>query len=431
MTDPDPTATRAAADPFALFVDVHRRSLPAARADRRFNAGEHVWLGGRGAAQACRALAAAGAPDFSERFAAIPRAKGRDKLDYGELVALSGDFYETPSSLFDEKPSAVPWLWESNDLSDLRALFEGELRWIEERHKGAGGTQYPDYNVRLAWNAKAYVELALRNTDHFGWHNVQAYCRHHAEALKLALDARGKPDETFRRALYTNAFADHFLTDGFAAGHIRVPRAEIRGWAAEKGWGEKLAGALSKVLHDQDGHVDASSLHGVVDENARAANDGLHVRNARGASWYTRCDGQLFLDRGAVDSEAVKQAVDAVAASVGELLVAWTRRDLPRGVFAATELVAFPHPDEPALAAKFPADAPAAVLDALFESVQWYAKIPWIGPGLGRDHLKALFAALPDLMARFRANVGADADRDAELTRRIAPEYVAAFREIA
>lgn len=32
--------------------------------------------------------------------------------------------------------------------------------------------------------------------------------------------------ETFRWALFTNAFADHFLTDAFAAGHVRVPRAE-------------------------------------------------------------------------------------------------------------------------------------------------------------------------------------------------------------
>jgi hypothetical protein len=122
--------------------------------------------------------------------------------------------------------------------------------------------------------------------------------------------------------------------------------------------------------------------------------------------------------------------VAAVSASVTELLRAWRFGELPTGTYAATELVAFPHPEAPGLSAKFPADLPRAALDALYESIQWYAKIPWIA-GLGREHLAALFAALPELMARFRANVAADAARDVELTRRIAPGYVAAFEGIA
>ena len=173
-------------------------------------------------------------------FASISRRDGREHLQYGELVALSGDFYETPEELFNEKPSPLPWLYESNDLSDLQKIFSNELQWIEARQQGKGSKTYPNENIRLAWNAKSYVELALRNTDHFGWHNIVTYCKYHAEALQLASSSRGQETDIFRQALYTNAFADHFLTDGFAAGHIRVPRSEILCWAQNKGYGERL-----------------------------------------------------------------------------------------------------------------------------------------------------------------------------------------------
>lgn len=424
MTSPDST------DPFSRFLSVYDEARPKRRDGKRFSSGEHLWLGGHGAKRALERFNT----DFNksldpELFNSIPRKNTRDVLRYGELVALSGDFYESPESLFEEKPSPLPWLWEGNDLGDLRELFGEELRWIEDRNSRQGSA-YPENNLRLAWNAKSYVELALRNTDHFGWHNLLAYRKHHAEALRLAASARGRDDETFRRARYTNAFADHFLTDGFAAGHVRVPRAEIRAWADERGFNEKVAGALSKVLHDQDGHIDAGSLHGVHDENRRGDDDGLPVQNSLGANWFTRCDGQLFLEAGSETSPAVEQAVAAVSASVTELLVAWQEGTLPRGTYEATKHVPFPRPGSATLAEKFPASLAPERLEALWQSVGWYAKIPWIS-GMERRHIEALFEALPAIMERFRANVAADVARDPELTSRLAAPYIAAYRSVA
>lgn len=424
MTSPHTT------DPLAKFLAVYDRATPHRRGERRFCAGEHLWLGGHGAKLAVARYEA----DFNtkldpELFTTIQRQNGADTLRYGELVALSGDFYESPSELFEEKPSPFPWLWEDNDLGDLRELFAAEMRWIEDRNRRYD-TPYPEENLRLAWNAKSYVELALRNTDHFGWHNLLAYHRHHAEALQLAASAHGKADEALRRALYTNAFADHFLTDGFAAGHVRVPRAEIRAWAAERGLNEKVAGALSKLLHDQDGHVDLGSLHGEGDERRREGDDGLPVANSLGEAWSTRCDGQLFLGSDAEGSTAVEQAVAAVSDSVTELLVAWQQGTLPTGVYAATRRVPFPRPGAPTLAEKFPADLPAARLDALWQSVDWFAKIPWIA-GMERHHIAELFTALPSLMARLRASVAADLAREPELSLRLAAPYREAYLRVA
>jgi hypothetical protein len=420
----------AVADPLSIFLARHRAGLPASRGMKRFNAGEHAWLASRGATQACQRLRKERGIAVDEGiFEGIARQDRRELLQYGELVALSGDFYASPEALFDETPSPLPWLWEANDLSDLRKIFARELAWIEDRisHE-KGGSPYPDENVRLAWNAKSYVELALRNVDHFGWHNLCAYARHHAAALALAVDSGGRENETFRRALYTNSFADHFLTDGFAAGHIRIPRAEICDWAEGQGLSDMVAGALSKLLHDQDGHVDVHSIHGEDHEDGHDPHDGLRVRNSLGDDWHTYCDGQLFLER-RVDAPAVRHAVDAVADSVLELLLAWKRRELPRGFYAATSRVPFPHPEAPTLVAKFPADMPAADFDRLWKSVIWYAKVPWIS-GLEPQHVRALFAALPDIMGAFRANVAAQGEQPA-IRGLLHPGYVEAYRHIA
>jgi hypothetical protein len=421
----------AGVDPLAAFAGAHRAALPATRDGKRFNSGEHAWLAGHGAKQACVDLLKTRNISVDDKlFQNIPRARGREEFQYGELVAFSGDFYETPSDLFDEKPSPVSWLWESNDTSDLRALFEKEMKWIEARSRGQGPTAYPEANVRFAWNAKSYVELALRNTDHFGWHNMRAYCHHHAEALKLAVACGRRTDQAFYRALCTNAFADHFLTDGFAAGHIRVPRKEIREWAEKCGLNEKIAGVLSKLLHDQDGHVNLQSLHTGADELRRSEDDGLHVQDSTGESWYTRCDGQLFLEREAKTSKAVRRAVSAVAASVIEFLLAWQRGELPKGVYAATRMVPFPHADAPALITKFPTRLRDAELDQLWAGVGWYAKIPFM-PGLEPGHIREIFADLPEIVGRFRENVAADAAASPDLMARLPSEYVAAYRNIA
>jgi hypothetical protein len=417
-----------APDPFSIFVSAHRRHLPATRG-KRFNSGEHVWLGGAGAERARQVVGhTLGVRLREDLFTSIARRFSREPLQYGEIVALSGDFYESAEQLFEEKPSAFPLLSGQADLDGLRVAFAEELDWIEDREKRRIARPYPDENIRFAWSAKSYVELALRNVDHFGWHNVRAYVRHHREALRLAAEARGAENETFRRALYTNAFADHFLTDGFAAGHVRVPRAEIRAWAQERGLNDKIGGSLSKILHDQDGHVDLSSLHGVVDESTRAPEDGLAVEDSKGVRWLTRCDGQLFL--GPEDSVTVQRPILAVTASVMELLYAWLRGELPRGVYDATTFVPFPRTDAAPLSTKFSADMSEDERAALWKSVAWYSKIPWIG-GVIREHLDELLQVLPDLMAQLRARVVADVATDRESIERMAPRYVTAFAQIA
>lgn len=398
------------------------RSVQVQVGKPKFMGGEHQWLGREGMVAAC---AEAGVP--KSPYSRIRRANDDERFSYGELVALSGDFYGSPADLYDAKPALLPWLYEANDLSDLKAVFREEIDWIEDENRAAS-VGYPDNTIALAWNAKSYIELALDNADHFGWHNAVAYCRHHTDALELArqADPNDDNDRRWRRALFTNAFADHFLTDGFAAGHVRVPRAEIQTWGDEIGNSRKLSGALSKLLHDQDGHI------GTLHSNGESAleDEGLAVRNSLGVDWRTRCDGQLFIvhpDGGT----HIAEPVAAVKESVLELFRARTDDVLPQDTFAATRHLPFPHPDAPSLCEKFPSSMDRARLDALMESVAWYMKIPWISTGIDRSSVHALFYALPALMGRMRQNVSDAVEKTPELARRLPAAYIDAFRLIS
>lgn len=411
-------------DPMAKFSECRQVGRkPGQRLP--FESGEHVWLGDAGAEAACVGLNLPGT-----FLRSLTRLKTEHRFSYGELVALSGDFYGSPVDLFEEEPAFLPWLWESNDLGDIRSIFDSELKWIEEQRAGGPAEAYPDDNIRMAWNAKSYIELALANSDHFGWHNMVAYCKWHQAALDLVAKNPGRTDENFRRAVFYNAFADHFLTDGFAAGHIRVPRAEIREWATSKGYSEKLAGALSKLLHDQDGHV--TSVHG-QSELKRPDADGLRVRNSlpENNEWSTRCDGQLFLG-GTKDSHpSIRYPVSAVAESVRELLGVWQGGAAPVGEFAAAKYVPFPHSSAGTLLQKFPAKMPEAQFEKLMAATNWYSGIPWIGPGLTRDHVHELLWDLAGIMKRFRNSIEAELVSKPELKKRLPVPYIEGMRRIS
>lgn len=403
-------------DALALF-----RRAQKSMSGERFEAGEHQWLGREGLYLACEKFGITRSP-----FMRLQRREGDEVFSYGELVALSGDFYGSPRELFEEKPSPLPWLYEANDLSDLRKCFQTELAWIEDERRGLN-VGYPNESIALVWNSKSMVELALNNDMHFGWHNIVAYCRHHAEALKLAsqADQQNDKDPTWRRAIFYNAFADHFLTDAFAAGHVRVPRSQIRAWAKKNNWSENLAGGLSKVLHDQDGHVETVHSSGEKD----LAEEGLRVQNSLGTEWHTRCDGQLFIVKPASEP-LIQEPTRAVAMSLIELFAARRTRLLPDGIYQALPHVPFPHSGATTLCDKFNPNMPFKQFDTLMTSLSWYVKVPWIGPGVDEDNVRALFFALPDLMKDFRQSIKTTYDNNPELQIRLPIDYVNAFKSI-
>ncbi|WP_224244793.1 hypothetical protein [Hyalangium gracile] len=158
-------------------------------------------------------------------------------LTYGEVVALAGDYYSTPEELTAELTPAV-----ADAIRGVTPQDEGTF--LLNTHRG--------------WFD--YAMLANENQDHFSPRNWARYARHHAEALMLALD------RDLDAALVRNAFADHFLTDAFASGHLRVPRDGLVG----------LSGALpTRKMHDEE------NVHG------------LWVQSASGFVWRAYGDDHL------------------------------------------------------------------------------------------------------------------------------------------
>lgn len=130
-----------------------------------------------------------------------------------------------------------------------------------------------------------YYLLQLVDVHHFHPASLRAWMEHHKLALTAAEQAshsRGLDAvDGFRQAFYQNAFADHFLQDAYAAGHMGFNRSAS-------------SIAATSVFH--------------TIWNAR----GRYVRNRRGETWLTYGDNELNTP---ANQEGRKRVIEACAAS--------------------------------------------------------------------------------------------------------------------
>jgi subtilisin family serine protease len=119
-----------------------------------------------------------------------------------------------------------------------------------------------------------YAELAMSNEKHFYPDNWKTFEKAHAQALAI-IEQQASPSAFPAQiapipagAIAQTAYGLHFLSDGFASGHMRTPRAKL----------SKSGSLLSGVMHDFDNTI------GLLVENGfhqiwRAFGDGhLEVR---------------------------------------------------------------------------------------------------------------------------------------------------------
>jgi hypothetical protein len=167
------------------------RPVIAPFALQRYEAGEHALFGGEPGTQ--RSYSVNGV-----------------SLTYGEMIAM-GDFFESPRQM-QEAPAAV--------LTELKKAIDDDIA-----KPGSVNTERWEQATAGLPKGQHYTDMASKNAAHFapasGPRQPGAPTDHramwrmlHFQALNLAL--AGKTDE----AMETNAFADHFLTDAFSAGHL-------------------------------------------------------------------------------------------------------------------------------------------------------------------------------------------------------------------
>jgi hypothetical protein len=141
------------------------------------------------------------------------------RVSYGELIALSGDYFESIDQI----------IWLSMDQSGRDQI--SFALWKVNPSGRQKPVAYWDVEQAVM---NRYYTLAAKNETHFsvgsapGRSNRETYIAEHSRAITAAYTQgstriiRGGPWQA------REAFASHFLTDAFSGGHIRTERGEIQ-----------------------------------------------------------------------------------------------------------------------------------------------------------------------------------------------------------
>ena len=217
---------------------------------------------------------------------------------------------------------------------------EGRVHARQETHPD---TEYPDCTWVNLFSGTKFLKVLSTNINHFGWYNIIEYINVHNQALDLALKAHVFKIENrledaeyyLNKSLFFNAYADHFLTDAFSAGHVRVPRKQIKDWAKKN-----LRGMLKSYVGDSLGNI----IHEFDARNRAGDHVGLPVKNSLGQEWITHSDNHLHVNSNENDP-VIKIPIQAVSLSVQEIFIAYRFGVKPEGVFQALNLVPFVNGD--------------------------------------------------------------------------------------
>jgi len=415
-----------------------------------------------------------------------------DKLtfSYGYLIALSGDYYKSveESALDDAR---LLKLYFNRNQKRIRKCVEREIRGINQENFPYDRCS----QVKLAKSKLRYATLASDNFNHFGWHNLKEYVKYHKDALwfakltywksigdeskvkdevnassykkRLPLRKRLLPfllrrkkftkdylinmtkDEMQRLAVYANAYADHFLTDAFSAGHIRVPRSQIDDYVRSKDSlkyfkgitegrrrkkGNAVSGALTQYVHNVDGDV-----------------TGTKVINSNGDRFVARTDKQLF----AIDNSVlmactccpesqinIVQPVNAVQRSISEVfkVIEQGPDGEPDGVYEALLLVPFVDfsfsEQETLSEAVINHLEESGSADVAIEKISFSLReiYKFVKPFKFEEYFENFIYSIDNLMIAFRANVSSDLEGskfiELELERRIPEKLINAYKEV-
>ncbi len=241
-------------------------------------------------------------------------------LSYGDAISL-GDFYavigepiskgETEAerkrrfiAAFDSFARTPE---SAAEIAKLGSIARQELKILNERMKN-GETPEAIYkslsnetgrqlncatgggcNKNTWWlQPGRYMTVARDNYDHFGDNAIIAYQTGHQAAIEQALAAHKTGDHAQLELAYAmNAFASHYLSDRFSAGHIRTPRNAL----AEQVTPELVGALLASYMHSE--------------ENAY----GLHVHNQRNDHWVAYGDWSYFNKLNAPAKPIIREAL--------------------------------------------------------------------------------------------------------------------------
>ena len=166
------------------------------------------------------------------------------KVTFGAIVALAGDFFGVPESPIIEIAPKPDRFQRFKDAYGTLGSVSGNIQKVvdkltkmikedqEAKRKGEELHSEKDWDFGGTWfsglpfKSGTMLELAKENYDHFQPQAQQAYLVGHTLAVQTAHEAAKQTNEVDKKnklmeAYSIEAFADHFLTDSFSAGHVR------------------------------------------------------------------------------------------------------------------------------------------------------------------------------------------------------------------
>ncbi|VEG91713.1 phospholipase [Legionella spiritensis] len=144
-----------------------------------------------------------------------------------------------------------------------------------------------------------YLKLAMKNYDHFSPFAEIAYITGHQLAIEQAIRAHhsGKRGD-LEQAYALDALACHYLSDLFAAGHLRTPRRELQ----EQITPEVVGSLLANYMHNEENE------------------QGIPVHNGHGHHWSVFGDFSYF---NSANKENRQQLANALQHSVDDIFTAY------------------------------------------------------------------------------------------------------------
>ena len=234
---------------------------------------------------------------------------------FKHIVALGGDYYAIPNAAIS-LPGGSPAGKEQRFINAFNTLRYGNdkqaaeiVKALDAEHLELKDAALPHecYSCNMLKN-HAHIkkikddidEILYDNSDHFSENAVEAYKIGHNYAMKQAQKAGQKKNEEDLKIAYAlDAFACHFLTDLFAAGHNRNQRGALEKFLLKdlgfgSGLAKKFAGLLTFAQHEIDGK------------------EGLHVKD-KTESWMAYGDGLFNQPKNGKNKSKVEEATQRSA----------------------------------------------------------------------------------------------------------------------
>jgi hypothetical protein len=185
----------------------------------------------------------------------------------------------------------------------------------------------------LAYNYDHFFNQAGIDTDsrYFNCARV-SFERVHKLALSIAIEAatlgnKARREKQIKGALVINSYANHILTDMFAAGHVRTPRSLPCGSKKDK---YAAAGLAAAMMHDEDN------------------GNGLYVTNkCWHKEWKAYGDGALFAKKNTENRLRMLWAVQQSAEDIVHAYKATTQSDKAASLKRAADVLRLvPDPEQ-------------------------------------------------------------------------------------